>query len=331
VRRRIASGELRPGDRVPSARQITRDWGVAIATATKALATLQHEGLTTVRPGVGTVVVERPAEPAAGKTTRGAAGAAGTPIDTPARRTSERTTSRPSIPDRRSAGRLADGELTRHRIVQTAIMIADREGMAELSMRRIAAELGAATMSLYRHVPGKEDLILFMIDMALGEERFPATRPAGWRARLELCARLQWRLFRRHPWLAPAMSLTRPQLAPNALAHTEWMLDAFDETGVDLNDRMYIHIMLFSFVRGVATAIEPEAEAERETGMTNDEWMQTQGENIASLFTSNALTNFRRLTQRSDFYFDLDLLFEFGLARLLDGIEVFQAPDSPAE
>src|SRR5215510_13311106 len=57
IRRRITSGELRPGDRIPSARQITREWGVAIATATKVLATLRQEGLVEARPGVGTVVL----------------------------------------------------------------------------------------------------------------------------------------------------------------------------------------------------------------------------------------------------------------------------------
>jgi AcrR family transcriptional regulator len=294
VRQRIASGELRPGDRVPSARRITQDWGVAIATATKVLATLHQEGLTMVLPGVGTVV-------------------AGTALPAAA----------PRQTGRRGADRNADQELTRERIVRAAIDVADAEGMAELSMRRIAAELGVATMSLYRHVPGKDDLVLEMIDAALGEHRLPAVPPEGWRARLELCARLQWGLFRRHPWLAPAMSLTRPQLAPNALAHTEWVLNAFDDTELELGDRMYVHIMVFSYVRGVATAFEPEAEAERETGMNNDEWMDTQGVALDALVVSGALATFLRLARRTDFDFDLHKLFEFGLARLLDGLGVF--------
>lgn len=310
VRRRIASGELRPGDQVPSARRIQRDWGVAIATATKVLATLRQEGLTMVRSGVGTVVA-------------GPSRSAG-PI-----RPGRSSVSDTPSPHRMAAARSDDGrgtgsDLTRERIVRAAIDIADAEGMAELSMRRIATELGVATMSLYRHVPGKDDLLLFMIDAALGQERFPATPPAGWRARLELCARLQWTLFRRHPWLAPAMSLTRPQLVPNALAHTNWVLDAFEETGVSLKDRMYIHVMLFSFVRGVATALEPEAEAERETGMTFEEWMESQMEEFESLIARTSQSALLRLTHRDDFDFDLDMLFEFGLARLLDGVEVFQ-------
>ncbi|MFC6081541.1 TetR/AcrR family transcriptional regulator C-terminal domain-containing protein [Sphaerisporangium aureirubrum] len=292
VRRRITSGDLRPGDRIPSARRITQDWGVAIATATKALATLRQEGLTTVHPGVGTVVAARTRQP-------------------PPARPREGT----------------DTDLTRRRIVRAAIDIADAEGMAELSMRRIATALGVATMSLYRHVPGKDDLVLLMIDAALGEEPFPAARPDGWRARLAFCARLQWTLFRRHPWLAPAMSLTRPQLAPNALIHTEWVLGAFDGTGLGQHERMYVHIMMFSYVRGLATALEPEADAERETGMTSDEWMESHEQAFETLGATGPLM---AVLQLDDFDFDLDKLFEFGLTRFLDGLETFLSPPQDA-
>ncbi|MFD0358781.1 winged helix-turn-helix domain-containing protein, partial [Streptomyces sp. NPDC127110] len=65
LRRRIESGELRPGDRVPSTRAITQRWGVAMATASKVLAALGQEGLVRAVPGVGTVVADPPA-PAAG-------------------------------------------------------------------------------------------------------------------------------------------------------------------------------------------------------------------------------------------------------------------------
>ncbi|WP_344442545.1 winged helix-turn-helix domain-containing protein, partial [Kitasatospora nipponensis] len=58
LRRGIAAGELRPGDRVPSTRRLTQEWGIAMATATKVLAGLRREGLVLSRPGVGTVVAE---------------------------------------------------------------------------------------------------------------------------------------------------------------------------------------------------------------------------------------------------------------------------------
>jgi AcrR family transcriptional regulator len=275
VRRRIEAGELKPGDKVPSARQITGEWGVAIATATKAHATMREEGLTIARPGVGTVV--------AGPAPR------------------------------------RDHELTRERIVAAAIAIADTEGMAELSMRHIASRLGVSTMALYRHVPGKEELTLAMIDAAIGEVRLPRKPPASWRAALELVSRLEWRVFQRHPWLASSMSLTRPQLAPNAMLITEWVMAVFDGRPLTLPERLYIQILLFSFVRGVASALEPEAEAIQETGMTNEQWMDAQTTTFLGHMEAGEMPHFRELAGQ-EFDFDLTTLFEFGLGRLLDGL-----------
>ena len=276
IRRRIEAGELRPGDRVPSARAITKEWGVAVATATKAHAALREEGLTIARPGVGTVV--------AGPAPR------------------------------------RDHELTRDRIVAAAITIADADGLAELSMRRIAGALGVSTMSLYRHLPGKDDLTLAMIDAALGELPLPDRHPPGWRSALELAARLEWAGFQRHPWLASSMSLTRPQMALNAMRLSEWVMAAFDGTRLPLPDRMYVQVLIFTFVRGVASALEPEAEAIRDSGITNEQWMAEQAGTVVAMMDRHAMTNFRQLLS-VEFDFDLEILFEFGLGRLLDGLE----------
>lgn len=277
IRGRIASGALRAGDWVPSARAITREWGVAIATASKALAVLRDEGVTVARPGAGTVVAEA------------------------------------KVP------RVGGQELTRERIVRAAVAIADSQGMPELSMRRVAAELGVPTMSLYRHVPAKADLVLAMIDTTVGDYPMPVRRPAGWRAQLELCARLQWHVYTEHPWLAPSMSLTRPDLSPKAARFSEWVLQALAGTGLDPGERMYVNIMLFSFIRGIAGAVEAEAEAVRETGMDNEQWIAGQEETIGAML--GGLPGFQAFTDEP-FDFDLGRLFDFGLARLLDGVAV---------
>jgi hypothetical protein len=158
-----------------------------------------------------------------------------------------------------------------------------------------------------------------MIDAALGEVRLPPRPPAGWRAGLELAARLEWRMFQRHPWLASSMSLTRPQLAPNALQLTEWVLATFDGTRLPLADRMYVQVLLFSFIRGVASALEPEAEAIRDSGLTDEQWMDSQAGTMVAMMSAKDLPHLRELTNQP-FDFDLELLFEFGLARLLDGL-----------
>ncbi|MFD0591308.1 GntR family transcriptional regulator [Catellatospora coxensis] len=145
IRAQIDGGQLRPGDRIPSARQITAEWGVAIATATKVLATLRAEGLVEAVRGVGTVVADR-AEPAE-----------------PARR------------ERRP--RPAAAEPTREQLVRHALALADAEGLEAVSMRRLATEFGLATMSLYRFVRGKDDLVRLMIDAAFAEAPLPAVPP----------------------------------------------------------------------------------------------------------------------------------------------------------
>jgi hypothetical protein len=119
------------------------------------------------------------------------------------------------------------------------------------------------------------------------------------------------------------MSLTRPQLAPNALAHTEWMLAAFDGTALTMSERMYINITLFSFVRGIATALESEADALRETGMTDEEWMEAHTAQLQGLIAATMPVGESHLMRIVDFDFDLDRLFTFGLKRLLDGLSTF--------
>ncbi|WP_233160550.1 TetR/AcrR family transcriptional regulator [Actinophytocola xanthii] len=164
LRRRITHGELAPGTKVPSIRKLAAEWGVATATAAKALTTLNQEGLIRAEARSGNVVTG---------------------------------TANPTSPT--SSVRRRHEDLTRTRIVRAAIDTADTEGLAVLSMRGVAARLGVAAMSLYRHVAGKDELVMLMADAAFGERGYPAKPPAGWRARLELGGRTLWSLFRKHP------------------------------------------------------------------------------------------------------------------------------------
>jgi AcrR family transcriptional regulator len=272
IRRRITSGELKAGDRVPSARQITQAWGVAIATATKALAMLRAEGLVRAVPGIGTVV---------------------------------------------------DQGLSKERIVAAALAIADSEGLAAVSMRRLAHELGVATMSLYRYVPGKDDLVMLIADAAFAEDKLPATPPYGWRARLEVVARLQWKIYHKHPWLAGAMSITRPQLVPNGMAHTEWTLQAIDGLGLSPEMSLVVAVTVIGYVRGVAVSLEMETQAEQDTGLSNDAYMAAQEAQFRAVSAGGAFPTLARMSVQPEIDLRLDTLFEFGLARLLDGLATF--------
>lgn len=324
IRRRIEAGELRPGDRIPSARQITKEWGVAIATATKVLAVLRQEGLVHPRPGVGTVVVAPPAPaPAAAP---GAPGA-GAVASMSGARSAEAGLRGPG-PAPRRAGRHPDHELTRDRIVRAGIEIADAEGLAALSMRRIATELDVATMSLYRHVPSKDELVILMYDAVFGAASYPDPPPPGWRERLEIGARTQWEVYRRHPWVAQAVSFTRPVPTPHAVGHTEWLLRSMDGLGLSDEQMLYIAVTVANYVRGTAVNFVLEAEARRDTGLTDEEWMAEHDPVIEEAFTDGRHPIMARIAQRPGLDLNLDRLFEFGLARLLDGIEALVAAEA---
>ncbi|QIJ66253.1 TetR/AcrR family transcriptional regulator C-terminal domain-containing protein [Streptomyces sp. JB150] len=281
LRHRIEAGELAPGDRVPSTRAITQRWGVAMATATKALTVLRHEGLVRAVPGVGTVVAD-------------------------------------TAPQARSARSAAEDPAARTRVVRAAMALADAEGTAGLTMRRVAAELGIPTMSLYRHVANKEQLLALMVDAAFAGEPLPTRPPEGWRARLELSAAIQWRLYRAHPWLAAALNLSRPLLVPHGMRHIEWVLAALDGLGLDPDTRMHAAVTLFAYVRGQAIDTEPEARATRSSGITGEQWMDAQHDRMTALLAQGRLPHFAAVADQVAL--SSTSLYEFGLTTLLDGL-----------
>ncbi|GAA1870523.1 GntR family transcriptional regulator [Asanoa iriomotensis] len=289
IRARILAGELGPGDRVPSIRQIAQRWGVAAATATKVIATLRDEGLVEATVGSGTVVSLT--QPPGGT----------------------------MAPSGRRPG-AARRALRREQVLRAAIEIADVEGLDAVSMRRLAVELGVGPMSLYRHVANKDDLVAQMADEVFGESALPVPGPPGWRAKLELVARLEWDLFRRHLWLPRAVSFTRPLLVPAMAAHTEWTLRALDGLGLPISTRIREALTLHGLVVTHALSMSDEIEAEQETGITLAGWRLTQRSRTEELLSGGRFPLLAAIPP--DAVSDLDGLFEFGLARHLDGFAV---------
>ncbi|GAB3424392.1 GntR family transcriptional regulator [Flindersiella endophytica] len=288
IRERIASGELRPGDRVPSIRQLAGDHGVAIATATRAMATLRDEGLVEARVGAGTVVSAR----------------------------ANRQATRRAVAANSWPGTMRKPPLNQEQVLATAISIADAEGLEALSMRRLATELDTGPMSLYRYVEGKDDLVKQMADDVFGRHLLPEPGPDGWRAKLELASRLHWELYQRHLWLPRVISFTRPMMMPNAIAHTGWMLQAIDGIGLSPVVMLQEAITLSAYVVTVALTNAAEIDAGLETGLTIDQWWTANEDPSADL-----VERFPALgTVSADAALDLDELFEYGLARHLDGL-----------
>ncbi|PZG05771.1 TetR/AcrR family transcriptional regulator [Micromonospora craterilacus] len=226
---------------------------------------------------------------------------------------------------RERASRKGRPDLTVDRIVRAAVDLADTEGLAALSMRRVAQTLGVGTMSLYTHVPGKGELLDVMVDTVHGELAPAEPPPGGWRARLEHVARTRWQLHLRHPWLLQ-VATTRPALGPHVIASYEHELRAVDGIGLTDLEMDAVVTLVTGYVHGaVRTAVEA-AQAAGRTGLTEQQWWQAHAPYLEKALDARRFPLAARVGSAAGQQYqgatDPAHAFEFGLARILDGIEV---------
>jgi AcrR family transcriptional regulator len=143
---------------------------------------------------------------------------------------------------------------TREEIAATAIRIADTEGFDAVSMRRLAAELGVATMSLYHYVRTKDELLALLMDEIMGEVVLPPDDPlpSGWRDALTVIARRSRDAMRRHPWMLDVTD--HPALGPNSVRHFDQTLQAVASLPLPLADRLDIVAAVDEYVFGTIVA-----------------------------------------------------------------------------
>ena len=139
--------------------------------------------------------------------------------------------------------------LSREKIAAAALRIADTEGFASLSMRRIAQEMGVGTMSLYYYVRTKADLIAVMDDALMGEVLVPSL-PANWCEALTVIATRTRDVFLRHPWALSSMLSAPPGV--NAMRHMEQCLQALTGTTMSTREKLALLAIIDDFVFGYA-------------------------------------------------------------------------------
>ena len=212
--------------------------------------------------------------------------------------------------------------LSREQIVRAAMEIADAEGAEAVSMRRIATKLGVGTMSLYRHVADKEDLIARMLDAVFGEIEHPA-RPSGdWQADLRLISLGTRAVVKRHPWLVPLLG-GRPRIGPGFLGHAEFSMAAVAGIDVDFPFAAAIPAMVDDYVFGFVLRELQDEEVTRRTGMSEEAWRTSIGPYLREMMaTGRYPTIGRLLDEHGEHHPELpaDERFELGLDCLLDGI-----------
>lgn len=215
--------------------------------------------------------------------------------------------------------------LTVPQIVRAAIEVADAEGLAALSMRRVAEQLGVGAMSLYTYVPGKAELLDVMLDTVLGEQARPEEVAGGWRGRLERIARENWTLYRRHPWLLQ-VAAHRPPMGPNVMAKYEYELRAVDGLGLTDVEMDSVIALISGYVHGAARGAVDAAQAERQTGMSDEQWWAEQAPLLEKVFDVERYPIAARVGAAAGEAHNApaapEHAFEFGLRRVLDGIDV---------
>jgi AcrR family transcriptional regulator len=149
--------------------------------------------------------------------------------------------------------------LSRERIVGAAIELVETEGLGALSMARLAERLGCGTMSLYRHVANKDELLTFMLSTAPDPPPTPAD-PSDWRGALADWAAGLWDVYHRHPWVLQTAA-AGPPLDPGQLAWLDAGLAALGATGLTERDKLAAVMAVLHYVRGAAAlAIEAAVE-----------------------------------------------------------------------
>ncbi|MFD9910303.1 TetR/AcrR family transcriptional regulator [Streptomyces sp. NPDC059063] len=209
--------------------------------------------------------------------------------------------------------------LTLDRIVTAAVRLADTEGIAAVSMRRLSQELGAGTMSLYRYVPGKAELLDLMLDHVQAPSADATAFEGGWRAALEMYARATLDSYRAHPWLLQ-VNQARPVLGPSAMAGLELMLGLIRPMGLRDPELISVLIMVEGYVTGAARTQVHAAQAAQDTQLSDEDFWQAQMPFLERVMADGRYPLVAGLSEDA-FGWGFDH-FEFGLQRVLDGLDV---------
>lgn len=207
--------------------------------------------------------------------------------------------------------------LTLDTVVEAAVEIADADGLAGVSMSRVAERLGFTPMSLYRYVRSKDELLLLMADAANGETP-PAPTPDDWRTGLESWARAVFAVYRRHPWLLQ-VPMSAPPAGPSQLRWLEAALSNLARVDLPEGHKLQAVQLLHGYARGEAQLSTDLGGAgpDADTGAGYGDILRT----VTTPETHPAVS---RLVDSGIFYgpteYDEEVDFGFGLETILDGL-----------
>jgi AcrR family transcriptional regulator len=231
------------------------------------------------------------------------------------------------------AGRGPRPAVSREDVVRAAIEVADGAGLAALTMQAVAERLGFTTMALYRYFPNKEALIDACVDAAMGMPPVRSGPREGWRQEVKRWAYAKRAMLCSRPWLAELPFVAAPH-GPNWLSWHEAFLWTIVETGLSPEDMMDMLSVVHGYVSGSSdTAISLARATAR--GISFAEWAQAVGADLCRAIgdprypvlsailssPSGGITEGSPLPARGGRPRTMDESFDFGLERVLDGME----------
>ncbi|SDK32448.1 TetR/AcrR family transcriptional regulator [Nonomuraea jiangxiensis] len=208
------------------------------------------------------------------------------------------------------------------RIARAAVELADEGGLDAVSMARVAERLGFTTMSLYRHVKNKNELLLLMLDSVTAVPAELDEPCDGWRAGLERWSRAQWAMLRAHAWIVH-LPIAGPPITPNQLAWTDRALAALRGTGLSEADKAGVALLVATYLLSTARLgadLGPAASGES---------VAAYSALLGALVDARRFPALRTAVDAGAFDYpadtpeeERDLGYRFGLDRILDGVQV---------
>ncbi|MFF3687792.1 TetR/AcrR family transcriptional regulator [Streptomyces sp. NPDC002187] len=209
------------------------------------------------------------------------------------------------------------------RIVDAAVAVASAEGLAAVSMGRVAKELGVSTMSLYRYVAAKDELYILMQEAVTGLPPAPPAPGTGWREALEAWAWAQREVVHRNLWML-RIPISGPPATPNTVAWWDRGLAALADTGLDEGEKISVIMLVAGFVRNEAAMMADLGAAIARSGESAEKVLARYANTLERLADPDRYPALARLLESNVMYEpdEPDHEFRFGLERVLDGIEV---------
>ena len=204
--------------------------------------------------------------------------------------------------------------LSRRRVLDAAVALADRDGVGALSMRKLAQELGVEAMSLYHHVAGKDAILDGIVDVVFAEIELPSGE-GGWKAAMRRRAVSAREALRRHPW-ATALMESRSTPGPANQRHHDAVLGVLRNAGFSVELAAHAYSLLDAYIYGFAL---------QESSLPFDTPEETAAvaSSIMDGFPANAFPYLAEIAVEHVMQpgYDYGNEYQFGLELILDGLE----------